>query len=77
MIDGSVVPTATAPTRPAPGSPGVEITAPPTPNRPDSTPVATPVDAGEHVAQRPGSIGPVADRTTAAALDRRDPPDVP
>ena len=42
MIDGSVDPTASSGVAPRARIAGVETTAPPTPNIPDSTPVATP-----------------------------------
>ena len=56
MIDGSVVPTATAADAPSARIAGVEITAPPTPKRPDMVPVATPVRTVSTSRSGPGSI---------------------
>ena len=75
MIDGSVVPTATAADAPSTRMAGVEITAPPTPNAPDMTPVATPARTVSASRSGPGStacvplrsFGQARARATAAA----------
>ena len=59
MIDGSVEPMARMAGAPRARIPGVEITAPPTPNRPDMMPVRTPRATVSTSRASPGSMAPV------------------
>jgi hypothetical protein len=55
MIEGRVVPTATAADAPSNRMAGVEMTAPPTPNAPDIIPVAIPARRVRPSRSGPGS----------------------
>ena len=57
-IDGSVVPTAVSAEAPSALMPGVEMTAPPTPNAADRTPVTTPSPSVRTSRIAPGSTVP-------------------
>src|SRR5438552_2477862 len=73
MIDGSVEPTACSGVAPRARITGVDTTAPPTPNMPESTPVASPAANVSSVRHGSDTVRRVSPASTARAIATRPP----